>query len=68
MYCTRYIGVFNDNELTWKEHIRNVYNYTPTVILNKDKHILAPNSLYVLHCALLLHRVTYCGDKQDNEY
>ena len=70
VYSTKFLGVFIDHKLTWKEHI----NYGRGKIckciamLNKVKHLLNKSSLHMLYNSLFTSYLTYCAEVWGNTY
>ena len=64
MDLTKFLGIYIDDELTWRDGILNVCRKTAMciAIFNKVKCILNTKSMYVLYCALIFPHLTYCVD------
>uniref|UniRef100_A0A3B3I1E4 Reverse transcriptase domain-containing protein n=1 Tax=Oryzias latipes TaxID=8090 RepID=A0A3B3I1E4_ORYLA len=66
----KFLGVFIDDKLSWKPHIRHIQTKVSKSIsiVNKSKHILGYNSRYLLYCSLILPYFTYCIEILGNNY
>uniref|UniRef100_A0A8C7XUM2 Reverse transcriptase domain-containing protein n=1 Tax=Oryzias sinensis TaxID=183150 RepID=A0A8C7XUM2_9TELE len=66
----KFLGVFIDDKLSWKPHIRHIQTKVSKSIsiVNKSKHILGNNSRYLLYCSLILPYFTYCIEIWGNNY
>ena len=70
VYYTKFLGVFIDHKLTWKEHISKVCGKVSrcTALLNKVKNVLSSHSLYTLYNSLIVPYLTYCVEVWGNTY
>uniref|UniRef100_A0A3B3I2D7 Reverse transcriptase domain-containing protein n=1 Tax=Oryzias latipes TaxID=8090 RepID=A0A3B3I2D7_ORYLA len=66
----KFLGVFIDDKLSWKPHIRHIQTKVSKSIsiVNKSKHILGYNSRYLLYCSLILPYFAYCIEIWGNKY
>lgn len=66
----KFLGVILDHKLCWKPHIEFVRAKIAKNIsvINKVKHILNPQSLHTLYCAMILPYLHYCSEVWGNTY
>ena len=60
---TKFLGVFLDNSLTWKFHIKEIEKKVSKSIgiISRLKFILPCNILRTLYCSLILPHLSYCN-------
>ena len=66
----KFLGVFIDCDLSWKDHINYIEGKIARNIgiLNRNKNILKSNTLYSLYCTLILPYFQYCCTIWGNNY
>ena len=66
----KFLGVFIDCDLSWKDHINYIEGKIARNIgiLNRNKNILKSNTLYSLYCTLILPYFQYCCTIWVNNY
>ena len=66
----KFLGVFIDCDLSWKDHINYIEGKIARNIgiLNRNKNILKSNTLYSLYCTLILPYFQYCCTIWENNY
>ena len=62
VYIAKFLGVFIDHKLSWKEHISKLCSKLSkcVALIYKASHVLSSNALYILYCTLFLPYLTYC--------
>lgn len=67
---TKFLGIWIDDKLNWKEHITRIKNKLSKsiAIMHKSKHLLDNQSLYILYCSLILPYLNYCLEIWGNTY
>ena len=70
VYSSKFLGVFIDYKLTWKEHIKYACGKICKciAILNKVKNLLNKSSLHMLYNSLFTPYLTYCTEVWGNTY
>ena len=63
VYCTKFLGVYIDSKLTWKDHIDHIALKVARGIgaINRAKHILPRNLLSVLYYTMIHPYLSYCN-------
>ena len=64
------MGIYIDQNLTWKHHVSYVLNKLSKCvgILHRVQHLLGREPLYKLYCTLFLPYITYCSMVWGNTY
>ena len=67
---TKFLGVFIDEKLNWKQHIDMVRNKLCKTIsvIARSKTFLSKDSLYTLYCSMFLPYLSYCSEVWGNTY
>ena len=70
VYLTKILGIYIDQNLTWKHHVSYVLNKLSKCvgILHRVQHLLGREPLYKLYCSLFLPYITYCSMVWGNTY
>ena len=70
VYIAKFLGVFIDHKLSWKEHISKLCSKLSkcVALIYKASHVLSSNALYILYCTLFLPYLTYCVEVWGNTY
>ena len=70
VYVTKYLGIYIDQNLTWKHHVSYVLNKLSkcTGILCRVQHLLGREPLYESYCTLFLPYITYYSMVWGNTY
>jgi Reverse transcriptase (RNA-dependent DNA polymerase) len=63
VYCTKFLGVYIDSKLTWKNHIAHVASKIARGLgaINRAKHILSRKLLSVLYYTMIYPYLSYCN-------
>ena len=67
---TKYLGVYIDHHLNWKNHIAYISSKSSksTAVINKTSHVLGTNALTLLHNAIIFPYLNYCLAVWGNTY
>ena len=70
VYCTKFLGVFIDSKITWKEHINKLNGKLSksVSILYRCYKLIDENALKTLYYSLFLSYVTYCCEVWGTTY
>ena len=70
VYENKFLGVILDHRLCWKPHAEHVSKKMAKsfTIINRAKHLLNPNSLHTLYCAMILPYLNYCSEVWGNTH
>ena len=70
VYVTKFLGVYIDHNLNWKEHIFNISRKLSKSIgiIHKASQMLNTKALYTLYCAIFLPYLNYCSEVWGNTY
>ena len=68
--ATKFLGVFIDEKLNWKEHIKFVKAKLSKsmFMLNRAKHVLQYDAMLMLYNCIVLPHLTYCCELWGNTY
>ena len=66
----KFLGVFIDEKLNWKDHIASVKSKLSksTAILYKCSQLVDLQSMYILYCSMFLPYINYCSEIWGNTY
>ena len=70
VYVTKFLGVYIDHKLNWKEHIASLSKKLSKsiAIIRKASHLLNSSALYTLYCSIFLPYLNYCSEVWGNTY
>ena len=71
VYVTKFLGVYIDSRLNWKEHIILVTRKKlakNVSVMNRVMHLLTNDALFSLYCSLILPHLNYCCETWGNTY
>ena len=70
VYVTKFLGIFIDDRLNWKEHISLICSKLSKciAIIYKAKQLLDKESLVMLYDSLFVPYLTYCSEIWGNTY
>ena len=61
--CTKFLGVYVDSKLTWKDHISYIVTKTAKGLgaMNRVRHILSSNTMRMLYYSMIYPYLSYCA-------
>ena len=67
---TKYLGVYIDHHLNWKDHIAYIYSKSSksTAVIHKTSHVLDTKTLTLLYKAIIFPYLNYCVEVWGNTY
>ena len=67
---TKYLGVYIDHHLNWKDHIAYISSKLSksTSVVHKTSHVLGTRALASLHSAIIFPYLNYCVEVWGNTY